>query len=421
MRSKLLLGLALGFAGPLAAAGPLSWPQAVSEAAQANPDLLTAAESLRQAHLAVALAYPAFLPTLSANASLGQSGPYTGDGIPGTFGDPSNSSSAGLSANWSIFNGFRDVAALGRAQAQLSSAVAGVQATRAKLAYDLRAAFIALLQAQENLTQSQDIAKRRAGNADLVSLNYQSGSDNKGSLLQTQALAAQADYQAKRAERTLRESAANLCRLLGREAAEDLRVEGILEAPPLPAVPELKALQAGLPSVVQAEAAVESARQDLSTAHAAWWPSLNASAGLNRSGSDWLSEKGSWNMGLSASLPLFQGGQRVLNQLAADSRLTAARFGLASARELASVTLRNSWDGFEDAVQSSSVQSQFLAAADVRADVARAQYTQGLINFDTWDRIETDLINAQIQALSSRGDAQRAAAAWERDLGRSPW
>ena len=67
------------------------------------------------------------------------------------------------------------------------------------------------------------------------------------------------------------------------------------------------------------------------------------------------------------------------------------------------------------------VQEQFMTATEARAEVARAQYNQGLTTYNIWDQIEQNLISAQTSALNTRGAALRAAAGWERDLGRSPW
>lgn len=422
MRFSALLAL---FALALAAhAEPLvlAWPQAVSEAAAQSPELKAAREELRQAQLAVRLALPSFLPTVSANASLGQSGPYRYDGsTTGAFDQGQDSASAGLNASWNLFNGFRDLAALLKARAQLASAEAAEQAIKAQLGYELRAAFLRVLQAQERLLQAEDIAKRRASNVELVSLRFDAGSENRGSLQQTEAQAAQAEYQARRAARDLRQAGQDLARLLGRRRGEVLRVTGDLESPELPALPAWEALLPGLPAVRKAKAAVEAASEDLSAARGAWLPSLGASAGVSRGGRDWLGETGSWSTGLSLSLPLFQGGRRLWAQEAASSGLEAAKLRSMTAEDDAAMALRQSWDAMEDAIELAGVQAKFLQAAQTRAEVAQAQYAQGLVSFTVWDQIESDLINAQIQALNSRGDAQRAAAGWERDLGRSPW
>lgn len=418
MRLVLISALGLGLAAAKLSAEVLDWAQCLSKAARANPELLAADESLRQAELGLGRSAAAFLPKASASAGLNAGGAYAqpfdfaGGGEPGA--------SASLSASLNLFNGFSDWAARSKAAAQLKAALAAQQATRARVGYELRAAFIALLQAQERMAQARDSAARRRGNVELVQLRFEAGRENKGSLLQAQALAAQADWQADRSERARREAALDLSRLLGQVLDPDLVAAGVLELPAAAPVSLDPAWIEDLPPVRQARAAVEAAQADARSARSAWWPSLNANASAGRSGGSWLSEKGGWSVGLGLSLPLFNGGSSLADGLSADSRLRAARLALEGAVRQARVDLQRSLDAYVDAMQAAQVQARFLEAAELRAELARVQYTQGLLSFDLWDQYETDLINAQVGALLSRGDAQRAAAAWERDLGRSP-
>ena len=62
--------------------------------------------------------------------------------------------------------------------------------------------------------------------------------------------------------------------------------------------------------------------------------------------------------------------------------------------------------------------TEFLAAADLRAEIARTQYTTGLLSFEDWDLIENDLIDNQKAMLASLRDAVLAEAAWEQTLGK---
>ena len=62
-------------------------------------------------------------------------------------------------------------------------------------------------------------------------------------------------------------------------------------------------------------------------------------------------------------------------------------------------------------------QNEFLKAAEVRSEIARAQYQNGLLSFEDWDLIENDLIDKQKAMLTSQRDAVVARAAWEKMLG----
>jgi outer membrane protein TolC len=81
------------------------------------------------------------------------------------------------------------------------------------------------------------------------------------------------------------------------------------------------------------------------------------------------------------------------------------------------VNLQQAFNSWVDAAQQSHVQQQVLQAAELRAEIARSQYTSGLMSFDDWDIIEDDLIAQQKTDLTARRDAILALAAWENARG----
>ena len=53
-----------------------------------------------------------------------------------------------------------------------------------------------------------------------------------------------------------------------------------------------------------------------------------------------------------------------------------------------------------------------MSAATVRSVISRAKYNNGLLAFEEWDQIETDLINRQKTALQNLRDRIIAEASW---------
>lgn len=74
---------------------------------------------------------------------------------------------------------------------------------------------------------------------------------------------------------------------------------------------------------------------------------------------------------------------------------------------------------FMDAIGLQKVAKEFLEASQVRAIISRGRYQAGLMTFEDWDLIETDLINRQKIELQSRRDVVFAEAALEQSQGKS--
>ncbi|MES2202694.1 MAG: TolC family protein [candidate division FCPU426 bacterium] len=401
----------------------LDWDACVAETKAHNVDLVKAEANVDQSRLALIDSLSGYLPKLGLSASGSSSGPY--DPQEGTFGSATGGGAPayglGLSASQNLFAGFSTLNSAAAARARLAEAEVGLRQTRASVAFSLREAFDQMLFAQEQIGMSVDIAARRKENVGLVSLRFEAGRENKGSLLETKAQAAQAVYDANRATRELKSSAFRLSQILGRLPDPALRVRGDLESVSVPAVPDTKALAPTLPPALKARAQVDEAKASLGGEYSGFLPSLNANASLNRSGYSggaWPPQSGSWSAGLSLSWNLFNGFSDSMQSAAARSRSKIAELALEDTLRQAQIDLEQAYESLADAAESAEVRAAFLESSQTRAEIGRAQYTQGLLNFDNWNQIESNLIVARKQGLSSRRDAVDARAGWERALGK---
>ena len=123
-------------------------------------------------------------------------------------------------------------------------------------------------------------------------------------------------------------------------------------------------------------------------------------------------------MGLNISVPLFTGGKNFFDLKSSYSFLRRAQVQLKSEFNRSVFNLEDGCAAYEDALEKTEVQKEFLESAKVRAEIARSQYTSGLLSFDDWDLIENDLINQQKLWLVSLRDAWIAEAYWEKVQGK---
>jgi outer membrane protein TolC len=78
--------------------------------------------------------------------------------------------------------------------------------------------------------------------------------------------------------------------------------------------------------------------------------------------------------------------------------------------------LADARDALANALDQLKVRQASLDANLVRAEIARAQYGQGLIAFTDWDLIESNLITSQQSSLSGRLNAALSIFAWQEAL-----
>jgi outer membrane protein TolC len=390
---------------------PLTWEESVRQAAAVNPDLRAARDNLRATEMDVRGAGSGFLPKLTGSVA------KTDTTTASTVTSATPDYSAALTASQNLFAGFRDQASVAQARANRVVAEANLRSARARLSFDLKSAFAALRSAEDALTLSADILQRREQNLRLVELLYESGRENKGSLYLSQATLSQARFESLQAEQALRVAQAQFARALGRDDPQAMRLAGEVPiAAPPKQVDFVRAVQ-DTPDQQRAVAQVEAAKAGVNIATSTFWPSLDLNGTASRTGNDWFPEDRRNSVSLNLTVPIFSGGKDYYGARSAGAKESAAEATQEGLMRQLRAQLEQSHAGYVQAVAKLSVDEDFHKAATARSEIARSKYRNGLMSFEDWDLIESDLINRQKAVLQSRRDRVTAEAAWEQALG----
>lgn len=395
-------------------AAALTWAQCAREAADHNAQIKVSAENVHQAHNNYLASLGSFMPSFSASIGQSQSGSYVADSFIG--GDPGSTIS--LTVNQNLFAGFGTVAAITASRARLQNAEISLSVTAAETGYNLRSAFYQSLYAQQQVALGQEILKRRRENLSQVKRQVALGRDTEGSLLLTEANFLQARLDSVGHDDEVRTASLRLCEVLGREPANDLVVTGEFKsAAPLGPVPDVRRMAAELNQTHLALTRVESARAGVINARSVLLPRVNMSASITRSGTQISPQTGSWGVGLNLSYEFFTGGSTLWQVDTAQSVLLQAELEYGSVLRQQAAQLKTDYIAYSNSAVQNQISRTFLKAAQARATLARQQYGDGLLEFNDWDTIETELIARQRTALLGGRDAGIAKAGWERSQG----
>lgn len=398
----------------IAQAAPLTLDAIIAEAASTNPDLAAARERVRVAELSKQASVSPFLPDVSVGASYQRSGGDTN----GVNTSATDAYAVNATARENLFAGGVDYATYRRRQAELDAATANLDAVRATISSNAKTAFARLLYAQKQVDLTLSIQTRRDENVRLVELAYEAGRENKGSYLSAQANAREAQFEVAQARRALRVAQRQVLQVMGRSAFENVVATGTLAAIPPAGNLDLDAIAEQVPAVRAALASRQQAQYDVAIARGQFFPSLEASGNTGKAGSTWPPDNDRWSAGLSVTLPIFQGGRDFNELRSAKAAMRQSGDQSRSALEQAQVDLETAYAGLIDATDHVDVQKEFVHAATVRAEIARSQYTAGLVSYQDWDLIESDLITAQKSNLTFLRDSVIAEADWERTQGK---
>lgn len=384
----------------------LDWTEALNAAKIGNPDLLTAQENYRAAAEQWKSNFAGFFPQISAQAAWNRNGLVSGPNNP-------QRSSIGLVASQSLFSGFQDIGRVRQARAAREGANWALRSARAKVSADLKSAYAGLIYTEELKRLSETIIKRRTNNLNLVELRFNSGRENKGALLLSQASLEQARLEKMRAENLRRQASVQLAEVLGIDPTEDLTLMGKTPVMTPDKEADFNSLVQSAPEYQQAIEKEKSAEAAITISRAAFYPNLSLSGGVQKIRIEGSDPSDSWSVDLNLNIPLFNGGRDFFATRAASSTYAAARIQSEGLRRDLYLRFEQAFGTYRENVQKVVVDQNLKDAMTVRAEIARSQYNNGLIAFGDWDQIENDLINTEKNLLQSQRDRVTAEGSWE--------
>lgn len=406
----------------------LSWDEVLKFTIEGNPDLEASRREWLAAKQSESAAEGRYLPSLSASTSVTRSGSQANGGAGGIVtngvvvssgNNVSTNYLAALNFSQNLFNGLEDKSRIEQANWNTQNKFWSYIAAKATVSFSLKEAYANLVYAQELEELSRSILDRRESNHKLVLVRYENGRENKGSVLLAEAYLEQARLDLIKARDGLVVAEKALKALMNKEHLDSLKVTG--EVPLEPLIKDrndFEKLALETPAYNQAHALEMASREDIKISRSAFLPDLNLTGQVSRQGDSYFPERERWSMALTLTIPLFDGlkdlgtyKSSVESSYASESRRRSTLLGLIPKLQ----------DTLNQAKQSDikySIDSKFEAAASTRAEIARKKYNNGLLTFEDWDIIESELITRQINFLQSKKDRIIKYASWENVLGK---
>ena len=393
----------------LYASNILSWQDCLKETVQQNPELKASMENVLSLGHKISSSRGAYLPKISS--AVGYTKSETAAGI------QADRYSASLTASQNLFAGLQDMAQIQQGEANLRFGQASYRAIKAKISYDLKSAFEGLAYAQQFKKLTAEIIRRREDNIKLVTMRYGSGRENKGSVLLSQAYLSQARYDDLQAQMILEVAKSQLARVLSRDEYSDIVVSGNAPEGSVAGAENFFLLAKATPDFEQIVATQDASKAGLTLSQSAFFPSLDVSGGLSRLDDKFFPNQESWSIGINLTIPLFDGLRDFHSTKSASALYRQAVYNVANTDKVLVAKLKQAYANFRLAQEKFVVDTNFLKATSLRAEIARSKYNNGLLTFEDWDIIEGDLIARQKNYLQSKRDKVISAAQWEQAQG----
>lgn len=402
--------------------------QAIALSLRTQPGVVQATAAVDNASEQVRSSKAQWLPSLDLSASGNQNysgvpsrvDPNTGLAV----GSASGSISSSLRSSLTLFDGFQRSANTRSAKASRTAADATLVNARYQQRLTTTNQFFDALAAAELVGVRQASVKRAEEQLSVAINKLKAGSATRADTLSSRVTLGTTQLALIQAQASLATAEAGLARLIGVTgrvaAADDSSFYHVLATPPDTVALRTEA-EASSPQVQAAQASALAARASVSSAKAAWWPTLSLSANVGLSGSSSRSYSLFDNRGASLSLawPLFNRFQREQSINSAQNSFTIAEAQAADAARQVSANLVSQLAALNAAETQIAITQVSVQAAEEGLRVQQERYRVGaaaivdiLTSQEALDQAEVDAVNARFSYL-------RAKAQIEALIGRS--
>ncbi|WP_083672070.1 TolC family outer membrane protein [Sphingomonas montana] len=406
-----------------------------------NPTLTGARAGQRAVDENVPIALSQGRPTVAGTGSYSE---FVQRGIGGAF-SPARSANAGLNVSVPLYQGGGVRSSIRAADARVDSGRAQLRSTEANI-------FVQAVGSYMDVIRDLAIVELNRGNVRVLETNVQASSDRfevgdltRTDVAQSQARLSIAQSQLQSAMAQLDSSRENYLRIIG-------AVPDALEPPPpLPLFPANADAAADVaiennPDLIAARAAARAANFDIRTAQASRLPTLSGFAQGNytnflgsRPGSVVVNPGGGTGdptqpgtivesaqqsqktatIGLSANLPLYQGGLPAARVRQAQARSSQAIEQIALVERSVVADSRATYSLYSAALGVIASSERAVSASELALEGVRAENSVGTRNVLDVLNAEQELLNVRVQLVTARRDAYVAGFALLAALGRA--
>jgi outer membrane protein len=387
---------------------------ALTKAYQYNSTLNAGRAGVRVTDEGVAIAKSGWRPTVQGTSDLN----YASSGSSGTR---LTTGGFGVSIQQTLFDGFQTLNNVRGAEAQVRAQRENLRNTQETTLFDAASAYM-------DVILNRQIAKFRERN--LAFLNEQVraaksrldvGEGTRTDVAQAQASQALAQAQLSAARAQVLSSAATYHQIIGDEPGKLQPARPVTKLLPSSLASAFAIAATEHPAIRATEALVDASEFSVKSAEGTLLPNLSAQAGVSRDYSHrspdlpGVGSPNGWDnaasVGLSLTVPIYQGGRASAQVRQAKESLGQARIQVDVSRDQVRAAVAAAWSQYQAARESSRANAEAVKAAQLALDGVIEERNVGQRTTLDVLNSQADLITAQINQVSAERDVVVASYA----------
>lgn len=343
----------------------------------------------------------------------------------GIFTGYKNDNQVGLTINESIYNGGANIANLNQAKLGLNVSSETLRAKKLDVEFEAKRLYYGLLLAYETERITQDLVDQAKAHYENVKQKYAQGTSSRFDVLQSKVQVSKYTPELVRAKNAVNLIAADLKKLLGFKMQVTIKLKDTLTYSAINIRERDFLSQAYLnkPEMILRSLGVDISRWSIEMARSGWRPQVNANAGYsftsNNTANMLNNRHNLWNVGVSVTIPLFDGFSTKAKVDEAKAKYEQANLEKENLSDQIAVEVRRACLDLQEAEAIIGSQKDNIEEAKEALRIAGVSYDNGVgTNLDILD---AQVSLSQIEQNLAEGiyDYQMAHAYLDRTMGKS--
>jgi len=385
---------------------PLTLPDCLSLARENSPKLVQAKTAIEQSRLGVVEAYSSYYPSLdlSSGYSYSEAGRY----------------STSVGVRYPLYQGGYIRASVRAARARVKIGEESYRLAEDEVILAVKEAFFGILQKQEQIALAQDVLKRREQDLVLIKLKYNAGRESSPAVREAEASLLQAEYDKEQAEKELTLAQIELNLLLGKPRRAEVSISYQDEEIQFPSLDRLiEEAKAQRPDIRSQRVNTDVLEAQVTQAKSNYFPKISLSSSYGLGGSEFFDQQGDWSVGISLSLPIFEGFSRKAKVKESTLSLRDQDARIQELEQQIEEEIEQAYSRWELAEKVIEVNDKTLQAAREMYQLTKLQYEQGLTSYFFLQQKESDLSRAENTYVTALYNLRVYSARLQKAWGRS--
>ena len=332
-----------------------------------------------------------------------------------------NNYNSGISASYSLFDGFRTKATYNAAKDNYEANIYQHESNKQDLTLNIIYAYYKILQSERILISAEEAVKNSNLHLGFANAKYKAGMATRSDILKSEVELSNVELYRIKAVNTLLAAKGNLNMLLGLqsnnqiEIVDDLSVvnENLIQPfdtlynEAINSRTELKKFQ----SLLSAQ------QQYIQVAKGGFYPSLNANANYNFAGAEISGLQQNWWLGMTLTIPVFKGFSTKARVSQEQLALKGLEKDFESLKQQISQEVWNAYLAVKESVERIATTSKGVESARENLAMAEGEYKEGVGSIIQLTDAQTSFITADQNYIQALSDYKISFAELERTIG----